>query len=186
MHDITLLTNDNYYHLGFESLTRKKHRSGKTDLVIMDDGVQFLYFLSIKERDKEFPIIKASAGYFITRLKMTIPRNTTPDYLKYVIHEFLSGRYHARRLTPAAYRVLLDIASGVPSNISRAKLQLKYKSWYNLKGNAFVKLGIKNTVVFMRAIHVWHSVCHQVMPQTPGCTATHSHLYLVSSATGPY
>jgi DNA-binding CsgD family transcriptional regulator len=164
MQDIILLTNDNYYRLGFESLIRKIHSSGKTDLVIMDDGVQFLYFLSMKERDKILPVTTVSAEYFITLLKMTIPRNTTPDHLKFVIHAFRSGRYHRRRLTPAAYRVLLDIASGVPCNISRVKLQLKHKPWYNLKGNAFVKLGIKNTVVFMRAIHVWHNVCHQVMP----------------------
>lgn len=172
MYDLTLLTNDSYYRLGFESLFKTKHRQGDENLLIMDDGIQFLYFLSMKESKTGLTLnVNIPAGEFISRLKLAVPRNTTPGHLRHVIRSFHSGRYQHRRLTPAAYRVLLDIATGVPGNISRAKLQLKHKCWYNLKGNAFVKLGIKNTVVFMRAIHVWHSFYHQLRQSPRACAS---------------
>lgn len=166
MHSIILLTDDAYYRLGLERLLHKTLcTAGMNGLIIMDDGVRSLYFLSPHrlEGQARVPPAVAPVNEFISQLKLVAPRNIRPAKLIQIVTSLRRCSSYRRVLTPTYHRVLLDIACGVPSNISRRRMRLGYKTWHNQKGNAFYKLGIRSTISFMRAVHVWKSVRHHIM-----------------------
>ncbi|WP_454878809.1 hypothetical protein [Serratia inhibens] len=157
-----LLTNDTYFRAGFESLISVKPVPYKRIVTILDDGVEFLYFIASHKRGGEKLTEKEAVPFFLQRLALVIPRETKPEKLEEIIQGVKHGTYQNKPLTLGERKVLLDMSRGVSSNVSRTKLGMKYKTWHSFKASGFKRLGIKNDKSLMRVMNVWNTSGHKM------------------------
>lgn len=158
MSAIHLLTDDIYFRIGFERLIRNSDINTSHTLSILDDGVQFLYFIDTAFRSGRTPPPDESVDFFLERVKVVVPKNIRPEKLVLIIKSYCRGVYRHVHLTAGERRILREMTSGTSSALSRAKMGVNYKSWHNFKASGFRRLGIKNTVTYMRAIHAWNAM----------------------------
>ncbi|HEY4429417.1 MAG TPA: hypothetical protein VGN87_00120 [Paenibacillus sp.] len=158
MSAIHLLTDDIYFRIGFEKLVITSDINTTHTLSILDDGVQFLYFIDTTCRSGRIPPPYESVDFFLERVKLAVPKNTHPEKLLLTIKSYCRGAYRHVHLTAGERRILSEVPSGTSSTISRAKMGVNYKTWHNFKASGFRRLGIKNTVTYMRAIHAWNAI----------------------------
>lgn len=158
MSAIHLLTDDIYFRIGFENLVLTSDINTTHTLSILDDGVQFLYFIDTTFRSGRTPPPHESVDFFLERVKLVLPKNTHPEKLLQTIKSYCRGVYRHVHLTAGERRILSEMTSGSLSTISRAKMGVNYKTWHNFKASGFRRLGIKNTVTYMRAIHAWNAM----------------------------
>ena len=158
MSEIHLLTDDIYFRTGFETLTGTIDTNPTHSLSILDDGVQFLYFIDTTCRSGRLPPADESVDFFLERVKLVVPKDTHPGKLLQIIKSYCRGVYRHVHLTAGERRVLREMASGSLFTISRARIGVNYKTWHNLKTSGFKRLGIKNKVTYMRAIHAWNAI----------------------------
>lgn len=158
MSAIHLLTDDIYFRIGFEKHVITSDINTTHNLSILDDGVQFLYFIDTTCRSGRIPPPDESVDFFLERVKLAIPKNSHPEKLLQTIKSYCRGAYRHVHLTAGERRILSEMTSGRLSTISRAKMGVNYKTWHNFKASGFRRLGIKNTVTYMRAIHAWNAM----------------------------
>ncbi|MCU6172052.1 hypothetical protein [Enterobacter bugandensis] len=158
MNAIHLLTDDIYFRIGFEKLVKTSDINTTHTLSILDDGVQFLYFIDTTCRSGRIPPSDESVDFFLERVKLVVPKNIHPEKLLQTIKSYCRGVYRSVHLTAGERRILSEMTSGRLSAISRAKIGVNYKAWHNFKASGFRRLGIKNTVTYMRAIHAWNAM----------------------------
>lgn len=167
---IHLLTDDNYFRAGFDMLVKEIDCNDTHSVsIIMDDGVQFLYFIDVGFGSGRGCPASESTDFFLERVRLVVPKNTHSEKLSQIIKSYCRGAYRHVVLTPGERRVLLELARGITPNVSRAKLNVNYKTWHNFKTAGFKRIGIKNNVTFMRIINLWHctgypSVFKKVIP----------------------
>lgn len=157
MRAIHLLTDDIYFRVGFEGLVRARDINIINTLSILDDGNQFLYFIDTTCRSGRVPPPDESVDFFLERVRLVVPKNIHPEKLKQTIKSYCRGVYRHVHLSAGERRVLREIASGRLSTISRAKMGINYKNWHNFKASGFRRIGIKNNITYMRAIHAWNA-----------------------------
>ncbi|WP_449544139.1 hypothetical protein [Lelliottia nimipressuralis] len=157
MSEIHLLTDDIYFRIGFERLVRTRDINTIHTLSILDDGVQFLYFIDTTCRSGRIPSPDESVDFFLERVKLVVPKNIHPEKLLQTIKAYCRGVYRHVHLTAGERRVLREMTSGRLSTLSRAKIEVNYKTWHNFKASGFRRLGIKNNITYMRAIHAWNA-----------------------------
>lgn len=158
MSAIHLLTDDTYFRVGFETLVRTSDINTTHALSVLDDGVQFLYFIDTTCRSGRIPPSDESVDFFLERVKLVVPKNIHPEKLLQTIKSYCRGVYRHIHLTAGERRILKEMTRGKSSSISRAKMGVNYKTWHNFKASGFRRLGIKNNVTYMRAIHVWKAI----------------------------
>lgn len=158
MSAIHLLTDDIYFRSGFESLVRTSDINTTHTVSVLDDGVQFLYFIDTTCRSGRIPPAGESVDFFLERVKLVVPKNIHPEKLQQIIKSYCRGVYRHIHLTTGERRILKEMTFGVSSSISRAKMGVNYKTWHNFKASGFRRLGIKNNVTYMRAIHAWKAM----------------------------
>ena len=180
MSAINLLTNDSYFRSGFEILVDGISSNITRPVLIMDDGVEFLYFIDADYRGGRIPPMSEFVDFFIERVKLVVPKNTSYEKLLHIIKTYCGGAYLHISLTPRERYVLRKMAHRISSNISPARMGMNYKTWHSFKNSAFRRLGIKNTVTFMRAIHAWRSTGYSSVfkrfIRSPACPNTAAHL----------
>lgn len=161
MSTIHLLTEDIYFRIGFEMLVETNTILATRSLSILDDGVQFLYFIDTTGINGSTPQNEQPVDYFLRRVKLVVPKNIRPRKLLQTIKSYCSGLYFNVHLTAGERRVLRELTYGRLLALSLAKIEIDYRSWHNFKASGFRRIGIKNEVTYMRAIHAWNTLGYQ-------------------------
>lgn len=161
MSTIHLLTEDVYFRIGFEMLVETNTILATRSLSILDDGVQFLYFIDTTCIYGNTIQNEKSVDYFLQRVKIVVPKNIRPEKLLQTIKSYCFGLYYHVHLTAGERRVLKELTYGRLLALSLAKIEIDYRSWHNFKASGFRRIGIKNEVTYMRAIHAWNTIDYQ-------------------------
>lgn len=157
MSAIHLLTDDIYFRRGFECLVKNFDTNIIHNLSILDDGVQFLYFIDTTFSSERIAASNDSVDFFLERVKLVVPKNIYPEKLLQTLKNYCRGVYRHVHLTTGEQRVLSEMTRGSLSTLSRAKMGINYRTWHKFKASGFRRLGIKNNITYMRAIHAWNA-----------------------------
>ncbi|UVZ93283.1 hypothetical protein [Enterobacter hormaechei] len=154
---------DLYFRQGLDALVKTLSLPLHPPLAIMDDGVQYIYFielsvsLSINEKPSE------SISFLLENLKGVMAKSSPFEHIRNEIVRFKKGRYRHVQFTSGQMRVMNQIARGIPPRIAMAKLDLNYKSWHNFKDAAYNRVGIRNTNSFIRAVNIYNELCDDIL-----------------------
>ncbi|HGA3108490.1 TPA: hypothetical protein ACIR5Y_003980 [Enterobacter hormaechei] len=154
---------DYFYRQGLDSLVKSISLPLHPPLAIMDDGVQYLYFIELSVSPSINEHTKEPISFLLDNLKGVIPKTASFEQIRNEIIRFKNGRYRHVQLTHGQMRVLNQIARGVPPKLAMIKLDLNYKSWHNFKDAAFNRIGIKNTITFIRAVHIYKEFSNELL-----------------------
>lgn len=160
MKAMILLTKDIYLRLGFESITGEVCNTQDPSIAIMDDGVRFLYFLDMSSLRGKFPPAREGTDFFLKRLRLVIPRDMQRDEISNFIHLFQQDKFQINCLSQRERLVLLDMSQGKSPKVLNTNTGMAYKTWHNFKATGFKRLGIKNNITFINAIHSWYNWIH--------------------------
>ncbi|WP_449543947.1 hypothetical protein [Lelliottia nimipressuralis] len=152
---VRLLSKDSFFKKGFEYLVKDLKGHHLNSIIILDDGVRFLYFIDITEH-QEHKSNYNEKEIFLECLKHCVNRNLPPDELIYLLNRFLNGRYNHVSLSFNQRRVLRCLIYGLPQEVAMKTFGVKYKNWHNCKDSGLKRLGIKNTLCYLRAAHEWN------------------------------
>lgn len=160
---VVYIGQDLLYRYGLEHLVKTLTLPLHPPLAIMDDGVQYLYFIELPV----YPLIDAreseSISFLLKNLKSVIPKRSPLDQVRKEIIRFKNGRYRHLQFTHGQMRVMNLIARGIPPRIAMLNLNINYKSWHNFKEAAFNRIGIRNTNSFIRAVHVYKEFSDELL-----------------------
>jgi len=153
---VKLLSKDSFYKNGFEHTVKDLQGCYSNSMFVLDDGVRFLYFFDVTK----YQNIRADFNdkeMFVESLKACVNRNLPPEELIYILKQFLKGRYYNVKLSFNQRRVLRSLVYGASTEVAIRTLGVRYKTWHNYKDAALKKLGIKNTLCYLRAANEWSS-----------------------------
>ncbi|UVZ93282.1 hypothetical protein [Enterobacter hormaechei] len=153
---IHILTSDNYFRLGLKYLLGDCKDFQNISFAILDDGVQYLYLIDTTLSSDMNLTFSKSIDYFLENVRLVMPKYVTPRKLNITLKIYVKGELHNSSLTENERIVLKDIACGIPSLISQRKFSMDYRQWHRYKSRAFKRIGISNTVSYMRVIHTWN------------------------------
>lgn len=151
-----VITDDRYMASGFASLFTVKVKHENTNLCLINDGLRFLYVLTIEKYhpSDSYPY-NYPVYYFFNHLTQIIPRRSTSKYIQIIwsdIHHGINKKIHQ---FTAEMDVVMDLVRGISPCISQKSRRLTYKAWYNHKNSEFRRLEIKNTLSLVHAADVW-------------------------------
>jgi len=157
-----LITDDIFFQWGFEQLYRDNDYLSHFPLLIMDDGISNLYFLDARPNSGGHSLTGDAVALFLDRLKIVVPRNTDIERLRSLLQKFQRGAFWHISVSTGQKRVLLDTGRGMSEEMSRCKMGVDYKTWFNFKNAAFSRLGIKNNATYLKAISVWRAGAQEI------------------------